>query len=100
MKGASFQRLDIQFEELLGVDLGGGCGHQVVGSLRLWKCNHVPDRFGFGGQHGDAVHAKCDAAVGRRAVGERVEQEAEFLAGFFVTEADNLEDLFLNLGVV
>ena len=34
--------------------------------------------------------------MGRGAVGERVQQEAELLPGFLIAEADDLENLLLN----
>ena len=58
----------------------GACVSRSLRALRLRERDHVADRLGAGHQHDDAVEAERDAAVRRRAVLERVEQEAELRA--------------------
>ena len=52
---------------------------QRAGTARAasWEGDHVADRLGAGHQHDQAVQAEGQAAVRRRAVLQRVEQEAE-----------------------
>src|SRR3546814_11283512 len=52
--------------------------------------DHVADRLGAGHQRGDAIDAEGDAAVRRRAVPERVEQEAELRLGLLRADAQQL----------
>src|SRR5690606_11729648 len=55
----------------------------------------------FAGQDGtQAVDAKRDAPVRRRAVLQRVEEEAEARAGLLVADAEQREDASLQRGVV
>src|SRR5882762_951318 len=72
-------KADMQLAQLLLVDRRGGMREQVLRALRLGKGDHVADRLGAGHHGDDAVQAKGDAAVRRRAVLERFEQKAEFL---------------------
>ena len=73
---------------------------QVLAALRLRERDHVADRFGAAHQRRDAVEAERDAAVRRRAVGERVEQEAELAPLVLRADAERLEHLRLDLGAV
>ena len=52
-----------------------------------------------GEQRDDPVDAERHAAVRRRAVGERLEQEAEALLRLVRADAERLEHLLLHLGV-
>src|SRR3546814_17825940 len=53
--------------------------------------DHVADRLGAGHQRGDAIDAEGDAAVRRRAVPKRVEQEAVLRLGLLLADAQQLE---------
>jgi hypothetical protein len=68
---------DVQFAQLLLVDAARRVGQQALGALGLGEGDHVADRLGAGHHGDDAVEAEGQAAVRRRAVLERVEQEAE-----------------------
>ena len=61
----------------LGACVSRHCARWVFG-----KGDHVADRLGARHQRDDAVEAEGDAAVRRRAVLQRVEQEAELLPRF------------------
>ena len=74
--------------------------HQIVGALGLREGDDVADRLGLRREHRDPVHAEGDAAVGRRAVAEAVEEEAELLPRLLVADADDVEDPLLDGGVV
>jgi hypothetical protein len=54
-----------------------GAGEQALRALGLREGDHVADRLGLGHQRDEAVQAEGQAAVRRRAVLQRVEQEAE-----------------------
>src|ERR1700754_3663334 len=68
---------DMQLAQLLLVDSARRVGQQVLRTLRFRERDHVALRFGAGHQHHEAVEADRDAAVRRRAVLQRVEQEAK-----------------------
>ena len=48
-------------------------------------------------QHDDAVQAQRDAAMGRRAIRQRVEEESEAVAQLFFAKAERFEQSFLNI---
>ena len=66
-----------------GVGAGGG----------LREGDHVADRLGAGEPLDDAVEPVGDAAVRRRAVAQRLEQEAEARLGFVGVDPQRGEDL-------
>ena len=72
-------------------------GHQALRGGGLGERDDVADRFGAGHQRGDAVDAEGDAAVRRRAVLQRVEQEAELGFGLFRADAEQLEHRALHV---
>lgn len=51
------QQADPQLVQLPSIDLARGFRHQVGGSLRLGKCNAVPDAVQAAKQHDHAVDA-------------------------------------------
>ena len=63
------------------VDRGRRAGQQVEARGGLGEGDHVADRVGAGEPLDDAVDAVGDAAVRRRAVAQRLEQEAEARLG-------------------
>src|SRR5262245_55408223 len=64
----------------LGVrDLPRGAGHQVRAAGGLGEGDDVADRIRSQEEHGQTVESERDPAVGRRAEGERVQEEAELL---------------------
>src|SRR6185295_5491549 len=76
-RGLRVAQPDVQLAQLLLVDRARRVREQVLRTLRLRERDDVAQRFGAGHQHDEAVEADRDAAVRRRAVLQRVEQEAE-----------------------
>jgi hypothetical protein len=72
-------------------------GHQALRAGGLGEGDHVADRFGAGHQRRDAVDAEGDAAVRRRAVAQRFEQEAELAFRLFRADAEQVEHRRLHL---
>ncbi len=68
---------DVEFFQLLLGDGGGRVGHEVDGFGGFGEGDDFAQAGRAGEQHDDAVEAEGDAAVRRRAVFERVEEEAE-----------------------
>ena len=67
----------MQVAQLPGLGGAGGVAHQVGALGRFWEGNHFADAIRVA-QHGDEpVEAKCDAAVRRCAVAERLKHVAE-----------------------
>ena len=75
------------------VDRGRGAGQQVEAGGGLREGDHVADRLGAGEALDDAVDAVGDAAVRRRAVAQRLEQEAEARLGLLGVDPERGEDL-------
>src|SRR5258708_1423542 len=88
---------DVQLAQLLLVHRRRRVREQVLRALGFWKGDDVADRFGAGHHRDDAVEAERDAAVRRRAVLERVQQEAEFLLRLFGADRQRAEHLRLHL---
>jgi hypothetical protein len=76
---------------------GGRVGQQALRALRLREGDDVADRLGAGHQRDDAVQAEGDAAVRRRAVLQRVEQEAELDLRSSSSDLQRAEHLALHL---
>ena len=72
--------VDAGFLALGGGDGGGGAGEGVEAGGRLGEGDHVADGLGGREQHAHPVPAERDAAVRRRPVLERVEEEPELRA--------------------
>ena len=87
----------MEFAELLVADGGGRVDHEVDGLGGLGEGDDFAEAGGAGEDHDDAVEAEGDAAVWRRAVLERVEEEAEARLGFFVGHAEGAEDFRLHV---
>jgi hypothetical protein len=66
----------------------------------LGERDHVAQRLLPRHQHHEPVEAERDPAVRRRAVAQRLEEEAEAVLGFLVRQRQQLEDLRLQLGVM
>ena len=87
------------FERLVG-DGGRGVAHQVGAARGLGERDHFADGSLARQDHHQAVEPERDAAVRRRAVFQRVQQEAEAAARFFVAEAERGEDLRLHVAAM
>src|SRR5262245_41800473 len=96
--GAASRRLriaqpDVQLAQLRLVDPARCSGQQVLRALRLRECDHVANRIRLGHHRDDAVEPERDAAMRRRAVLQRIEQEAELglrLLGADLQRAEHL----------
>ena len=83
-----------------GVDGRRRARERVGAAGGLREGDRVADRVAAGQQRDDPVDAERDAAVRRRAVGERLQQEAEALLRLLGFDAERLEDLLLDVGPV
>src|SRR5687768_16854517 len=72
-------------------------GEQAGRGLGLGEGDYVADRVSARHQHGEAVDAKGDAAMRRRAVLERLEQEAELVLRLLGIDAEHPEHRRLHL---
>ena len=82
---------DVKLLQLLLRDGPRRAHHQVDRPLRLREGDDVADVVETEDEHRDAVDAERDAAVGRSAVFEGLEQEAEAVADVVVAEAKQLK---------
>src|SRR5690349_17036145 len=86
---------DAELAKLAVGDRRWGVAHQVGAARGLGERDHIANRRLAGQEHHQAVQAEGDAAVGRGAVLQRVEQETEAAARFVVAETERREDLRL-----
>ena len=90
---------------LLILALGGGdrrrgTGQRVETTAALRERDDLAQRVRPGQQHADPVPAEGDAAVRRRAVLERLQQEAELVPGLLLGDAEHLEHPLLHVRAV
>ena len=90
----------MQFLQLGIAGAAGGTGHQAAGLLGLGEGNCVADRILPGQQHHQTINAEGDAAVGGSPHLQGLQQETELFFGFLLGQADGLEHLALQLGVM
>ena len=83
---------EAELAQLRLVDRGRGAGQRVGAGGGLREGDHVADRVGAGEALDDAVEAVGDAAVRRRAVAQRLEQEAEARLGLLGVDPERGED--------
>src|SRR3546814_8310324 len=81
--------------QLLRVDGGGRAGHGVDARLGLREGDDLADVLLAGEDGHQAVDAEGEAAVGRRAVAERLEEEPEAALGLLLVDAEQVEDPLL-----
>src|SRR5699024_11838107 len=72
-------------------------GQGIEAPARLGERDHVADGVRVGQESTNTVPAECDSAVGRSAVFERFEQEAEFFVCFAVVYSHQRENAFLHV---
>src|SRR5262245_65981202 len=89
------QRLDFQFGQLSRRHGARGVGHQIGPARNLREGDHFAQRFGLREEHHCPVESDGDSAVRRRAVTERVQEEAEFFARLFFAYSERLEESLL-----
>src|SRR6516225_9046613 len=75
--------LESQFLQLLPIHCRRRTSHQIAGLLVFRKRDHVADIGGAGQHHGPAIDAESNAAVRRRPVAQRIEQESKPLSCLF-----------------
>src|SRR5205823_2558297 len=89
-----------ELAQLLRVERCGCAREQVGAAGRLRERDHVADVVEAGHERDHAVESERDPAVGRGAVAEGVEQEAEPLARLVGRYPERVEDALLNLAAV
>src|SRR5215218_10682405 len=89
----------MQIPEIVRFDRRGRPLEERSSRCSLRKCNDVAQRVRAGEKHGDAVHAKRKAAVGRRPRTQPFEEKAESVLRLFVLQAEQAEDLSLKLWI-
>src|SRR6266849_6880394 len=88
---------DTKQVKLVGIHWGGRFRHQILGLGCLRERDDLADGFFSREQRDDAVQAERDAAVRRRAVRKRVQEEAEAGALLLRAEPQRLEHAGLQL---
>ena len=89
--------LDVDLAELLEVDFGGAVRHEVGAFVIFGEGDDFADAVFAADEHGDAVEAEGEAAVGRGAEAEGVEEVAEFFLLFFWGDAEDAEHFGLEV---
>ena len=95
LSGPAVSRLwmrDAELAQLQLVDRRRRAGQRVEAGGGLREGDHVADRLGAGEALDDAVDAVGDAAVRRRPVAQRLEQEAEARLGRLGVDPERAED--------
>ena len=85
---------------MFGFDGAGGFGHEVGAGLGFGERDDVADGLAVEHEHDEAVDAQGDAAVGRGAEAEGIEEEGEFFLGVFGRDAQEAEDFRLYILLV
>src|SRR6267378_496778 len=84
----SVRDAELELLEIFRID-GRGCAvHEGGGARRLRERDRVADGFPSVEEHHQAIQAQGDAPVGRRAVFEGLEQEAELFLRFLGLHPD------------
>src|SRR5690606_32366057 len=91
---------DTELHQLLRRHAARRVAHQIGGLLGLREGDDIAEALALRQQHHQAIHAEGDAAVGRRAELQGVEEEAELLPGLLFTDAEGAEHLLLHDGIV
>ena len=94
------EQAQAELAQLRVVDRRGRAGQRVRAARGLRERDDVADRVAAGEQRDDAVDAERDPAVRRRAVAQRLEQEAEAPLRLLGVHPEDLEDLALDRRVV
>src|SRR5207248_5102808 len=81
-------------------DGGRGVREGVRARLGLREGDHLPDVLFAGQDRDQPIHAERESGVRRRAVAERVEQEAESLLRGFGVDTDQREDPLLHVAAI
>jgi len=95
--GAGLRRRICSSAQLFLVDRVRRAGHQAVGTLGLGEGDDVADRLGTAHQGDETVETEGEATVRRRAIFQRIEQEAELVLTLCLADVERGEHLLLNL---
>src|SRR6266850_178752 len=90
----------MELAQLFRVDRRRRPGHEIDGVRGLREGNHLADGCLAGENRDDAVEAERDAAMGRRPVLQRLEEEAEPRLRLLAGDAEALKDARLQRGAV
>ena len=82
---------DVQFAQLLFVDFAWCVCKQALRTLRLREGDDIADRLGAGHHRDDSVKPEGQSAMRRRAVLERIKQEAELELRFVFSDSERFE---------
>ena len=85
----------IKLFKLFRVNFARRVGKQALASLRLRKCDDVPDIVRAREHHNEPVNAQRDSTVRRRAVFQRLQEKAELPLRLLFRDIQKPEDLFL-----
>ena len=96
--GAGYR--NVQLVKLLLLDNGGSAHHDILRVLVHREGDDLADGILACEQHDHTVNARGDAGMGRRTVTERVVHCRELGLDIVLAEADHLEGLYHDLGIV
>src|SRR5215472_12127821 len=91
--GSFFALLDRETEviELRGVNFAGRVRHQILRRGRFGEGDDFANGFFACQEHDDAINAQRDAAMRRRAVGQRIEEKPEAAPQLLLAQAERFE---------
>ena len=92
--------LKLKFLQLGGGQFAGGIEHDVAAGIVLGEGNAVADAVQSGKEADEAVETVGQTSVGRCTELEGIHEEAELELCLLGGEAQNLENLLLQLGIV
>ena len=90
----------MQIAQLSLVHRARGLGQQTLRALSLGEGDYVADGFRTSHHRHDAIQTECQSAVRRRAVLQRVQQEAELELRLFRADVERAEYLALHFFLV
>jgi len=90
----------MELRQLLGAYRIRCVRHRIRTALRLRERDHVAKTLATREEHDQPIHAERDAAVGRRAIAQRLEQKAELRLRLVGSDPECAEYLFLHDGIV
>jgi len=83
--------LHVELIELFFCDQVWRTRHDVLGRRRFWECDDVTNVLRSAQEHAPTVKAHCEPAVRWGTVLECVHEEAKFVLGFFIGQAEGLK---------
>jgi hypothetical protein len=89
-----------KFLQLLGTHAGRRFGQRALRALRLGKRDDIANRIGATQQHDQPVEAERNAAVRRRAILQRFQQEAELRLSLFLADPQQIQNPQLDVATM